>query len=225
MKTQTGFQDAERTQTSLLTPMEKKFLIWAAKRMPPWINSDHLTILGFLGMLFAGLSYWWSRYNPAALWLVVFCLGVNWFGDSLDGTLARVRNRLRPRYGFYVDHVVDIFGILFLLGGLALSGYMSGHVALGLMVVYFMLSIEIYLAAYTVGVFKLSFWKWGPTELRILLSIGTLYLLYRPVVTVLGRRFLLFDVGGMIGIAVLLLMLISSAIRNTKRLYQEERLS
>jgi phosphatidylglycerophosphate synthase len=219
------FKDAERSQTSLITPLEKRVLRWLAVRMPSWINSDHLTLLGFLGMLFAGLCYWWSRWNPNALWLVIFWLWVNWFGDSLDGTLARVRNRLRPRYGFYVDHVVDIFGFLFLFGGLALSGYMSRTVALIFMVAYFMLSIEIYLATYTVGVFKLSFWKWGPTELRILLSIGTIFLMYKPIVQVLGRPFLLFDVGGIIGSAGMMIMLITSSIRNTLRLYREEQLS
>src|ERR1041384_2102611 len=117
----TGFQEAARTQTSLLAAVEKRTLIWFAHHMPAWINSDHLTTLGVLGMLLAGLSYWWARWNPLALLLVCFFLMINWFGDSLDGTLARVRNHLRPRYGFYVDHLVDAFGALFLLAGLGLS--------------------------------------------------------------------------------------------------------
>ena len=123
----------------------------------------------------------------------VVCLAVNWFGDSLDGTLARVRDKQRPRYGFYVDHIVDSFGAIFLIGGLGLSGYMTGTIAMGVIIAYFLLAIEIYLATYTIGVFRLSFGVWGPTELRIVLGIGSLILLARPVVTVSGEQYLLCD--------------------------------
>src|SRR5690242_7244206 len=119
-----GFHEAKRKQQSFLAPLEKPTLIWLAQHMPAWVNSDHLTLLGLVALLGAGLSYWWARSNPMGLYAAIVCLALNWFGDSLDGTLARLRNRLRPRYGFYVDHVVDAFGALFLLGGLALSGYM-----------------------------------------------------------------------------------------------------
>ena len=151
-------------------------------------------------------------------------LALNWVGDSLDGTLARVRGRERPRYGFYVDHVVDAFGTLALLSGLALSGYMTPWVAAGLLVSYFMLSIEVYLATYTIGTFHLSFWKWSPTELRILLMIGNAALFYRPEVTLWGARHLLFDVGGVVGIAGMCLMLVTAVARHTAHLYRAERL-
>ena len=101
------FQEAERAQLSLLAPIEKRCLIWLAKRAPRWMHSDHLTALGLIALLAAGFCYWYSRWNPLALLLVIVCLAVNWAGDSLDGTLARVRNKQRPRYGFYVDHVLD----------------------------------------------------------------------------------------------------------------------
>ena len=127
-----GFSEAQRAQLSMLAPLEKRVLIWLARRMPSWVNSDHLTSLGLLSLLAAGLSYWYSSINTIGLWLVIGCLIANWFGDSLDGTLARVRNRQRPRYGFYVDHVVDMFGTLLLLGGLGMSGWMSPPVAVGL---------------------------------------------------------------------------------------------
>ena len=142
----------------------------------------------------------------------------------MDGTLARVRNRQRPRYGFYVDHIVDSFGAVFLIGGLGLSSYMSGTVALVLIVAYFLLSIEVYLATYAVGVFRLSFSIWGPTEIRILLGVGTLVLLNKPVVSIGSGRYLLCDVGGMIAVVVLALLTISSAVQNTRRLYYQERL-
>ena len=111
------FKDATRAQLSLLAPLEKRALLWLAARMPAAVNSDHLTLLGFVSLIGAGLSYWYARTNPLGLVFVIAFLITNWFGDSLDGTLARYRQRLRPRYGFYVDHMVDAFGALFLLGG------------------------------------------------------------------------------------------------------------
>lgn len=218
------FREADRAQVSLLAPLEKKCLIWMAHRTPRWVNSDHLTALGLIALLGAGMSYWYARWNQNGLLLVIAFLALNWLGDSLDGTLARVRNRQRPRYGFYVDHVVDAFGTLFLLGGLGLSGYMSEGVAAGLLVAYFMLSIEVYLATYTIGTFHLSFWKFSPTELRILLAIGNGVLLYRPMVHLAGETYRLFDVGGIVGIAGMALMLISAVIRHTVYLYRSERL-
>jgi archaetidylinositol phosphate synthase len=218
------FQEAERKQLSMLAAVEKKTLVWMARRMPPRVNSDHLTVLGFAAMFAAGLCYWAASRDRRALAAVIAALAVNWFGDSLDGTLARVRNRLRPRYGFYVDHITDAIGTFFLMGGLALSTYMSPYIALGLMIAYFLLSIEVYLTTYTMGAFHLSFWSFGPTELRLLLCIGNIALFYRPVVTLFGRQFLLFDVGGAIGIAGMGLMLIWSAARHTRLLYRAERL-
>ncbi len=221
-----NFQAAERAQLSFLSLAEKKSLVWMAQRLPRWVNSDHLTLLGFAAMFCAGLSYWYARSNPRGLLLVILFLAVNWFGDSLDGTLARVRNRQRPRYGFYVDHIVDAFSTLFLLGGLALSGYMSALVAAGLLISYSLLSIEVYLATYTIGTFHLSFWGFSPTELRLLLVIGNLIVYFRhsPLVAILGQSYRLFDVGGAVGIAGMMLMLIVAAIRHTIALYRAEPL-
>ena len=175
-------------------------------------------------MLAAGASYYYSRHDPRALLIVIVCLVVNWFGDSLDGTLARYRQKQRPRYGFYVDHIVDVFGTLALIGGLGLSGYMTGWVAMALLIAYFILSIEVYLATYTIGVFRLSFGWWGPTELRILLAIGNLVLFVRPMVTIGGSRYLLCDVGAVVAIIGMSVVVIVSVIRNTARLYDEERI-
>jgi phosphatidylglycerophosphate synthase len=192
--------------------------------MPAWVNSDHLTLAGFAAMFAAGLCYWAARRSRAGLVGVIAALAVNWFGDSLDGTLARVRGRERPRYGFYVDHITDALGTAFLMVGLALSGYMSPYIALGLLIAYFLLSIEVYLATYTIGTFHLSFWKFGPTELRLLLCVGNLALFRWPVVGLFGRRLLLFDVGGAAGIAGMSLMLVTAAVRHTRVLYEAERL-
>jgi phosphatidylglycerophosphate synthase len=219
------FQEAGRAQVSFLAPIEKRLLILMARHTPEWIGSDHLTALGLLAMLGAGLSYWYAWWSESGLWLAIVCLAVNWLGDSLDGTLARVRNRQRPRYGFYVDHVVDAFGTLFLMVGIGLSGYMTHGVAIGLLVVYFMLSIEVYLATYTIGVFHLSFWKFSPTELRILLMAGNIALLCgRHTARLFGHSYRLFDVGGVVGIAGMALMLVWAVIRHTVHLYRAERL-
>lgn len=217
-----SFRDATRVLTSLLSPLEKRVLLFLANRMPARVNSDHLTALALAAMLGAGLSFWAASVQPWCLPLVVVCLAINWFGDSLDGTLARVRKHERPRYGYYVDHVVDMLGMLFLFGGLALSGYMSPLVALGLIVAYFMMSIEVYLAAHTLGQFKITYLMMGPTELRIVLSVGALWLLIRPQVEMLGRSFRLFDVGGVIAIGGLAAILLMTLVAHTKALYLAE---
>lgn len=218
------FREAKRIQQSFLAIAEKKALLWLAERTPGRINSDHLTVLGLVAMAGAGAGYWWSGANRAGLILVIACLALNWLGDSLDGTLARFRNCPRPRYGFYVDHIVDAFSALFLLGGLALSGYMSPGVALGLLIAYLMLSIEVYLASYTLGDFKISYFKMGPTELRLLLCAGNLALFWKSMVHLAGRSYRLFDVGGTIGISGMLLVLLISVAQNTTRLYRREPL-
>jgi archaetidylinositol phosphate synthase len=218
-----NFREARRIQQSFLANLEKRTLIWLAARTPAWINSDHLTVLGLLSMAGAGAAYWWSRTNPFGLLLVILCLALNWLGDSLDGTLARFRDHSRPRYGFYVDHVVDAFSAFFLLGGLGLSGHMSPVVALGLLVAYLMLSVEVYLATYTLGDFKISYFKMGPTELRLLLAIGCLVLYFwKSTVLLFGRAHRLFDVAGTLGISGMLLIMVISAIHHTVRLYREE---
>jgi len=218
------FREAKRVQQSFLAGLEKKTLLWLAERTPAGINSDHLTVLGLAAMAGAGAGYWWSKTNPAGLAVVILCLTLNWLGDSLDGTLARYRNCPRPRYGFYVDHIVDAFGALFLLGGLGLSGYMSPLVAAGLLVAFLMLSIEVYLASYTLGDFKISYFRMGPTELRVLLCAGNVALLYKSVAHLFGRAWRLFDIGGTVGISGMLLILVISVAQNTAKLYRREPL-
>lgn len=219
-----GFKDAKREQTSVLAPLERAALRGLARRMPACVNSDHLSVLGLVSMLLAGVSYALSRQNPLMLHLVNVFIFLNWFGDSLDGTLARYRDRQRPRYGFYVDHIIDTFGTMFLIFGLALSGYMTERVAAAVLIVFLMLAINSYLAAYSLGIFKISQWKMGPTEMRLLLMIGNIFLIYRPHTRIFGRQYLLYDVGGVIAIAGMALILVVSSIQNTHALYELERL-
>jgi archaetidylinositol phosphate synthase len=218
------FKNATRLQTSFTAATERKALLWLAARIPPSINSDHLTLLGFMAMFLAGCSYALARWNPWGLLLATVCLALNWFGDSLDGTLARVRNHQRPRYGFYVDHMIDSFGALFLMGGLAVSGYIDWRIAMGLLVAFLLLSIESYLASYTLGIFRLSFAKFGPTEIRILLGVANTVLFFLPSARISGWTARLFDIGGAIAIVAMTAMAIFAAVTHTLALYRQETL-
>ncbi len=220
----TEFKDARRVLECFSSGPERKVLTWLAQRMPAWVNSDHLTFVGFISTFLAGASYALARWDRIGLVTATLCLALNWFGDSLDGTLARVRNRQRPRYGFYVDHMIDTFGALFLMAGLATSGYVDTRIAVGMLVAFLMLSIEVYLTTYTLGEFVLTFWKLGPTEIRILLAIGNVTLLFHPTGRVLGSPYRLFDVGGVVAIAAMATLLVRATVRHVARLYKEERL-
>jgi archaetidylinositol phosphate synthase len=219
-----AFRDALRLQESFTSALERKALAWLAGRLPAQVNSDHLTALGFVSMFLAGASYAFARTHRWGLILAICFLALNWFGDSLDGTLARLRNRQRPRYGFYVDHMIDTFGGLFLMGGLALSGFVDWKIALGMFVAFLMLSVQVYLATYTVGTFQLSFAKLGPTEIRILLALGNVALWFHPDARIFGSAYRVFDVGGIAAIAGMSLMLVASTIYNTVKLYRAESL-
>ncbi len=225
MRSARSFPEMQRVQESWVAAHEKRALLWLAARTPRWIGPDHLTGLGLAAQLGAGACYMLAAWNRYALLGAIFCLALNWLGDSLDGTLARARQQLRPRYGFYVDHMVDSFGAVALMGGLALSGYMHPWIATGLLVAFLMLSIQSYLATHALGEFRLSFWRFGPTELRILLAVGNLALLWKPQVHFLGGDYKLFNVGGTIGLAGMALMLFFFTAQNTARLYREERIS
>jgi phosphatidylglycerophosphate synthase len=189
--------------------------------LPSWINSDHLTFTGTAAMLGIGVSFWAGGW---ALLMVIPLLAVNWFGDSLDGTLARVRKQERPRYGYYVDHVLDAIGFAALFGGLMLGGHMTLSVGLAFLAAYYLLVAEITMATHPRGRFKMAFMKVGPTELRILLAAGTLQLMRSDFVTLFGHRWLLFDVGGAAAIAGVLMAFVANAVRNAVALYNEERL-
>lgn len=214
-----------RHNAGLLAAAEKRTLLWLAHRLPGWVSSDHLSAVGVLGMVAVGAAFAAGGTWPQALPLAVLGLAVNWFGDSLDGTLARVRNQQRPRYGYYLDHALDILGTTLLFGGVAASGLMTPVVAMGLLAVYFAVMAEVFLATAVRGVFRMSFLGMGPTELRVVLAIGALVVMREPHVGVAGMgKLLLFDIGGVAAAAGLAIAFLVSAVRNGRALYREEPL-
>jgi len=210
-----------REHNSILAASEKRLLVRMAGALPAWVNSDHLTFTGTAAMLGVGASFWAGGW---ALLMVIPLLALNWFGDSLDGTLARVRKQERPRYGYYVDHVLDAVGFAALFGGLMLGGHMTPTLGLAFLAAYYLLVAEISMATHARGRFKMAFMKVGPTELRILLAAGTIQLMRSDFVQLLGHQWLLFDVGGAVAIAGTLLAFIVNAARNGIALYNEEKL-
>jgi phosphatidylglycerophosphate synthase len=213
-----------RQHNSILASAEKRALIWIAERLPRWIHSDHLSALGLAAMAGAGVSFWVAQSDPVAgALLVVLCLLLNWFGDSLDGTVARVRDQQRPRYGYYVDHVIDLAGTALMFAGVAASGYMSPIMATLVVAAFFLVSAETYLATHARGVFKMAFIGVGPTELRILLAAGALALINSPTVDFLGLgQVRLWDIGGLIGAIGMAMTFIVSSAKNVHALYVEE---
>ena len=218
------FSAAARINRSLTAGLEKRALVWMAGRAPRWVTSDGLTLLGLAAQIGTGLCYALARNDRRYLLLGIVCLALNWLGDSLDGTLARVRCCQRPRYGFYVDHMVDLFGAIALMGGLALSGFLHPAVAVAMLVAFLLLSSESYLATYTLHCFQMSQGIFGPTEIRILLALGNFALLRSPWSTLLGHHWLLFDIGGVIATAGMSAMAIVITVRHTAQLYRQEPL-
>lgn len=220
-----GSASERRVNRSLTAAVEKRALEWMARGAPRWVTSDRLTMLGLAAQCTAGACYALARFDR--LWLVgvCVCLALNWLGDSMDGTLARVRNQQRPRYGFYVDHIVDVFGSVALMCGMALSGLVHPQVAIAMLIAFLLLSAESYLATHTLGRFQMSQGIFGPTEIRILLIIGNLALLRSPYAHLLGHTWLLFDVGGVIATAGMAAMALITTVRHTAELYQQEPLT
>jgi phosphatidylglycerophosphate synthase len=220
------FTNAARVHTALTAAYEKRLLLRLARHTPAHISSDHLTALALVAQLAAGAAYAMASHDPRALWLVNLLIALNWLGDSLDGTLARVRNQQRPRYGFYVDHVVDILGALALIAGLGLSGFVHWSIAIAMLLCFYILSIESFLATYTLGQFHISHGLFGPTEIRILLIVGNIALATQhKYVEIAGGHFLLFDFGGAIAIFGMAIMTFVTVTRHTVTLYRAEPLT
>jgi archaetidylinositol phosphate synthase len=167
----TGGEAGKRELTFLLADVERAVLLWLAARVPRAIRSNHLTALGVLAATGAGIAYALTTYDHRWLWVASLMLIVNWLGDSLDGTLARVRGTQRPKYGYYLDHVVDAYATAVIGLGVGLSPYVYLGLALGIVVVYLAMSINVYLESTVFGVFKISYGRIGPTEVRLILIL------------------------------------------------------
>ena len=199
-------QQANRIQTSILNPLEKKVLVYLAKRMPAWVTSDMLTFVGFLGALIVATGYALSNLNLNWLWLASFGFFVNWFGDSLDGSLARVRNTQRKTYGFYIDHNVDVINECIMFMGVGLSPLVNLTFMMAVLVGYLMLSVYVYIDCHLKGEQRLSYGGLGPTEFRILAILVNTAFIYIPHLTLWKRHIVLFhnefEFGVLDGIAV-----------------------
>ena len=174
--------DAVRIQTSVLNALEKKVLVWLAERQPKWMTSDILTYIGTFGAVVIAAGYILSAWNINFLWLSSLGFVINWYGDSLDGTLARVRKTQRPVYGYYLDHTIDAINEVMIFVGVGLSGLIHLEIALLALVMYFLMTINVSINAHLKKEFKLTYACMGPTEFRIIMIIiNTLFALIRPL--------------------------------------------
>lgn len=184
--------DAVRIQTSILNAAEKKVLVWLAERQPSWMTSDILTYLGTFGAVVIAVGYILSSCDMNWLWLSSLGFVINWYGDSLDGTLARVRNRQRPIYGYYLDHTVDAINELIIVLGIGLSGMVHLSLALLILALYFMLTVNVSINAHLKKEFRLTYAKMGPTELRIIMIIVNTVLVLIPSIGTFSHTFMLW---------------------------------
>ena len=205
-------RNAQRIQTSLLNPIEKKVLVWLASRMPAWVTSDMLTFVGFLGACIVATGYALSNLNLNWLWLASFGFVVNWFGDSLDGSLARVRNTQRKTYGFFIDHNVDVINECLMFLGVGLSPLVNLTFMMGVLVGYLMLSVYVYIDCYLKGEHRLTYGGLGPTEFRLLAILVNCLFIFFPGLTRIKTHIVLFhnefDFGILDGIAVVVAALL-----------------
>lgn len=172
----------QRVNDILLGPLERPALKWLAAHLPTWVSPDICTAIGVLGAIVILVSYGLSRNNHNFLWLASLGFVINWFGDSLDGTLARYRNIERPIYGFYIDHMTDAISQVMIFLGLGLTHYIRFEVACLTLIAYLLLSVLVYVRTCVVGEFKISYGKLGPTEIRVLA------ILLNTVMYFAGRR-------------------------------------
>ena len=217
--------DAVRIQTSILNAGEKKVLVWLAKRQPKWMTSDILTYIGTFGAIVIAAGYILAYVNINFLWLSSLGFVINWYGDSLDGTLARVRNRQRPVYGYYIDHTVDCINEFLIFIGIGLSGLMHFELALLILAVYFMLTINVSINAHLKKEFRLTYAKLGPTEFRILAIIANTVLALAPslahftfILSMFGKRLTLMslDVFGILVLIVLMVIYIGTIAKDAR---------
>ena len=202
-----------RIQTSVLNGVEKKVLVWLAHRQPRWMTSDILTVIGTIGAFVIAAGFILAGTKDIHfLWLSSLGFVINWYGDSLDGTLARVRCRQRPVYGYYLDHTVDAINEVIMFVGAGLSGLVHIEIALSILVVYLLLTINVSVNAHLKKEFCLTYAKMGPTEFRIIMIIVNTLLIYiRPIrefslkVSAAGKT---FDISALDAVAIVIFFIL-----------------
>jgi len=227
-------QQHTRINNTLLGTAEKKALLWLAARMPAWIVPDTLTAIGLFASILIFISYAFTFYNKGFLWLASIAFLLQWFGDSLDGTLARYRKIERPRYGFFVDHVIDSVSEVLIFLGLGLSPFLRFDLALLALVSYLLLATYVYLVTYVNGIFRISYMRLGPTETRVLAVLANTWVFFadNPTVHLFqnGPAFLsvsltYYDLVAIFFIALVSTLFIISAVSTAANLSREDRVA
>lgn len=217
-----GTEKAARIQTSILNGVEKKVLVWLAKRQPRWVTSDLLTYIGVFGAFVCGLGFTLSSLDIRWLWLSSAGLVINWYGDSLDGTLARVRNTQRPKYGFFIDHSIDAITITMMCVGAGLSPLLRLDLALCVLVAYLILSIYTYVCTIVTNQMRLTYGKLGPTEFRLIIIICNTLFIYTPWHTlqynIVGITLGLFDIIALAVVAIIAILWTVQWLKDRKTL-------
>jgi len=221
-----GNESAERIQTSIINNAEKKALLWLAERQPVWMTSDFLTYIGVAGAVVFALFCYMANHNINYLWLAPIGLIINWYGDSLDGTLARVRKLQRPHYGFFIDHSLDAITTCIICAGIGISPIMHLDIALTILAGYLCMSIYTYLSTIVMGEFRLTYGKLGPTEVRLIIIAVCILYIYNPwkdiLVTFSGREWGVFDIIGCVVTAILFLIYFISMIADLRKLARKD---
>ncbi len=226
VKKEHAVEQHSRVNRILLGPLERPALKWLAERMPRWMTPDILTGIGFLGAVLIAVSYYLTNYNPAFLWLASFGFVVNWFGDSLDGSLARFRHIERPRYGFFLDHTLDSASETVIFIGLGLSPYVNLNLAFLALVGYLLLSIFVFISTYVSGEFKISYGRFGPTEIRAvaILANTLIFFMGNPVVHLFSWNIQLYDLLlGFITVVLYSIFIVSTILRARQLNEMEKR--
>lgn len=221
-----GNENSERIQTSILNAMEKKALVWLAERQPAWVTSDMLSYVGVAGALLFVVFCVLANRNIDYLWLAPVGLIINWYGDSLDGTLARVRKLQRPVYGFFIDHSLDALTTCMICAGIGLSPFMRMDVALVILAGYLCMSIYTYLSTIVMSEFRLTYGKLGPTEVRIIIILVCILYIFNPwkdvAWEIAGEEWTVFDFIGAAVAVTLFLIYICSMVSDLRRLSRQD---
>ena len=221
MRNTFNISNNKRINNAILSPLEKKFLRFLAKRTPEWLSPNVLTLVGFLGAVLVFFGYWLSSVNENFLWLASFGLICNWYGDNLDGTIARYR-KIETIFGFYIDHNIDAIGVVLIGIGLGLSPYIRFDTALLFVIAYLLLNIQVYIYAYATKIFRISYGKIGATEFRAFIIFINIFLYFCefPQISMLHQKWSLFDFMALMIISIMIIIWGKTVLLYSIQLYK-----